>query len=193
MSTHNITCFDARDPTSHFRLNDHLVEDINGLRAWEKTCCIVNADDENACPELLVFLPGVAASTLSKLARGFPRVQNVTTANHLECDTYLCWEAVGLEVRVHASRFCSRRVDDGNAEEFGVMFFNEYEAWHALHRMSSEEADDFEVDMQVAGICSGENYKPYREWSKEFLEEHAHLEDHDDRIIVPICLRRHRG
>lgn len=112
-------------------------------------------------PALIFALPELTVGELQSLGETMPMQYNETTADLLENNSYLGWNAAGIEVRLDIRR-C--RAFPGNTETvcFVVIFVSRAGAVVAVHTVDEEGMLDLLCGIQACCISSGINYKPWR-------------------------------
>lgn len=134
----------------------------------------------------MVWLPDLDPRQLLLLAQSHPEVECHTSADLRSHRSYLVWKAKlePLEVRLDTWAVAANlsRLTD----ELRVIFVGPGCAVASTLRMPPSEAEAFEAELQAAGCTSGPNWRPWRIYSDEELEQADGVENVDEPgILVP--------
>jgi len=119
---------------------------------------------------VLVLLPGRAKKRLPELLDSSAKVINETTEDLMECATLLCIGRAGEELRLDVDQLLCRALDDEDSS-FVVAVVCEDLVWR--RRFLPDDRGLFLDGLQAAGSSSGANYRPYRIYTEEEIEQAA--------------------
>ncbi len=85
------------------------------------------------------------------------------------------WDHKDVHVVIFADEFfCS--LEDSKRGGFGIAFFNQRVGFYSHGRLDASDKESL-VDYMDQCCFHSTNYRPYREWDEEHLEEHRGLND----------------
>jgi len=119
---------------------------------------------------VLVLLPTRAKERLPELLDGATEVINETSEDLMGCATVLCIGRAGEELRLDVDQLLCRALDDVDSS-FVVAVVCEDSVWR--RRFLPVDDDLFLDGLQAAGSSSGANYRPYRTYTDEEIEQAA--------------------
>jgi len=172
ISTHR---FDPQHPENFFVKRMSLAPIIKEMVGTRAAYCRLATRREADRPELLFFLPSVSDESIEALARDFPSLHNSYSPDCMHLAPQFTWGQEGLFVVIMAGDFFYD-LTESKRGGFGIAFFNERVGYYSHGRLNKFDKECLWENMNVLSSYSM-NYRPYREWSEEYLEEHRGKND----------------